>query len=133
MSKKSKLAQSGVAQDTAIAKRAQTDTLDKFYLKVTEGPDAGKVYVDPAKAYPRYLGELGIEPKAVDQYWLEVARLLMTEDLAGALGKPLHLVILKREEFALRNFPQGKGEAAAKADAAEHYKRLMQIRAIAAI
>lgn len=112
------------------AKRALTDTGDKFYLKIEEGPDAGKVYVDPAKAFPRYLKELGVKAEEVDQYWLEIARYCMNQDLLAIFDGGVHLVILRREEFALRNFEPGLGEIAARSAARAQYERILKKRAI---
>jgi len=115
-------------QELARLKRVPPDFGDKFFARITEGPDAGKVVVDPARAYPRYLKELGVAQDRIDRYWLEIARLIMTEDLAVVFGTPLHLQILKNEDWRLAKYPEGKGEGAAQGDVIKIYERLLKKR-----
>lgn len=134
MRKKSALPQDIAGRDDQRkSARAKFDTGDTFYRRIEEGPDAGKVYVDLEKAARRYLDELGVKPDQVDRYWLETVRHLLTFDLKVKFEGRLPLVILNRPAVALKNFPPGKGEAAAMTDAPEHYKRLQQRRSAAAI
>lgn len=77
--------------------------------------DHGVVHVDPDVAYPEILAALGVE--AIDQYWLEVAyqcAKLEAQQLAAQPDSVLMIRIASRKErWALANFPEGRGVAAA--------------------
>ncbi len=107
----------------------------------TETEDAsGKVktviLVDSAAAYSEWLDLLEIKKEDVDQYWLEVAYQCAKLDVHGALagsdcdprtcGKPTGIKFSNAPEFALANFPAGKGAAAATQgrEARGHYVRV---------
>lgn len=90
----------------------------------------GRVIVDPAKAYPFYFALLG-EPECT-QYWLEVARMCFTEDLARLYGHPLHVVILKNDRFALKRWPVGAGAELGAASWKPHYDKLVAKRRVEA-
>jgi len=100
-------------------------TLDLSFAQKLED---GRVIVDPAKAYPAYIAMLGGQPT---QYWLEVARMCFTEDLTQVFGTPLHLVILKNDDFRLARFPRGDGPEKGAAAWRLHYNRLQAKRRLA--
>jgi hypothetical protein len=94
----------------------------------------GRVIVDPAKAYPVYLAALkdlgDDELKAVTGFSLEVARMCFTEDLARVFGKPLHIVILRNEAWALKKWPAGAGAERGAASFRVYYNRLLARRRV---
>jgi hypothetical protein len=77
-----------------------------------EGP--GRYAVDPDIAYPPALKALGAP--AVDQYWLELAYLLVREAAGRLLPGPVsQLRFLRRERWALLAHPPREGLALAGA------------------
>ncbi len=107
----------------------------------TEKADAsGKVKtvvcVDSAAAYSEWLDLLKVVKENVDQYWLEVAYQCVKLDVQAALagtdcdprtcGKPTGILFSNAPEFALAQFPEGKGVAVATQgkEARNHYVRL---------
>lgn len=70
----------------------------------TKLPD-GRIQVDPDVVYPLFMDALGYEEPT--QAALEVCRRCFTEALFEIAGKGLHVHIMKRDRWALRNFPQG--------------------------
>lgn len=98
----------------------------------------GILTVDPQKAYPLILGELGVKESDWDQYWVETAyqcskleaqRIVSGTALDPRPQKPLVIHILSDGEskgrWALASFRPGKGaEAATRGrEAIEHYRR----------
>lgn len=94
------------------------------------------IEVDSDKAYPAMLAELGVAPKSVDQYWVEVAYQCIKMDVQAAIegtdidpsiaGKSAQINMSPADKWALKSFPKGKGITAATQgrEARDHYKRI---------
>ncbi len=92
------------------------------------------IRVNSKAAYDEWLAEL--KPAEVDQYWLEVAyqcaKLDVQEGLAGSdydprtCGKPVEIRFSNAPEYALANFPPGRGVETATygREARDHYVRI---------
>lgn len=80
------------------------------------------IEVIPSFVYPYYMEKLGVEE--VTQYWLEVARRCMTEDLKKIVGGPLHIRILKDLAWRLENFPVGDGDERGRTEFRKHYNKI---------
>jgi len=112
----------------ALPDWASWDTHEIAVLTAKGHVKVRRVILDPDVVYPLFLKLLDA-PKKVDQYYLEVARLCATKAIADALlpNVPVHIVILpKQRQWALRNFPTGRGEKAASAEWPTHWRRMQQ-------
>jgi hypothetical protein len=90
-------------------------------------PQDGKIHIDPDKAYPAYLDKLGVTE--IDQYWLEVARRCITEDLRQIVDGPIHVVIdAKDGRWALKHYPEGAGADAGANGFRKHYNQIKRAR-----
>ena len=81
---------------------------------LAEGEDRLRIDIDPAKAYPAWLKELGIAKKDWDQYWLEVAYQCSKMDVQAAIVPVIghfgfSIKIIRCEDLALAKFPEGRG------------------------
>lgn len=68
--------------------------------------ESGRVVATPKDFYPAYLNVIAHQGE-ITQGALETARLVFTEDLCRTVGKPLHLYIVKDDDFRLSRFPAG--------------------------
>lgn len=101
------------------------------WAKQVRGTPIPKIEVDPDVCYPAFFKELGVEPKDIDQYWLEVAYQCMKMELQRILGFFAFEIRVRahrgrKDRWALNNHPPGKGAnlATLGREAREHYKRL---------
>jgi hypothetical protein len=90
-----------------------------------------KISVDPDKAYPALLAELGVKKSGIDQYWAEVVYQCAKMDCQAAMLRAggtfgFSIKVLNRPAWALANLPAGRGTAAATQgrEARDHYIRI---------
>jgi hypothetical protein len=89
--------------------------------------ESGAIELDPAIAYPHYIGLLGL---GVDKYGAEVARRCAIADLKALCGVPLRVKIMKRPDWALSALPGSDEDAQRGADGfRQHYDKLTRKRA----
>lgn len=89
--------------------------------------ETGAIAMDPAIAYPHYIGLLELES---DKYGAEVARRCAIQDLKALCGVPLRVKILNRPDWALKNLPGSDDSANSGANGfRQHYDKLTQKRA----
>lgn len=98
------------------------------------------IVVDPDKAYPAILGELGVDPADRTQFWLETAFQIAKMDLQVAMGRFGFKILIRsddgrKDRWRIAGFPDpdavpGKPEttgvyrATMGKAAKRHYRRL---------
>lgn len=104
--------------------------LPKWAKQVRDKP-IPKIEVDPDICYPAFFEELGVDPKDVDQYWIEVAYQCMKMELQRIIGFFGFEIRVRahdgrKKRWALANHPVGKGAdlATIGREARGHFKRL---------
>lgn len=99
---------------------------------LTVGPK-GAFYVDPDIAYPHILKLIGVKDGQVNQYWMEVAlqcaKLAVEEIVRGTDldPRPARVITImitaaagRKDRWATKKFPHGRGELAATASRSRH-------------